>query len=130
MTGEVVNREPELSNALSDPDEFDFTAAMRETRIKAEELLTDGRIEEAEAYMEDRRQFLEENGYFIRKINQAFFAFHGSYATGAGSVSPIGDQLEELSADADSLEDFLKTVSEFKRVSDLVDYLGVGLPSS
>ena len=130
MTGEVVNREPEPSNTPSGLDEFDFTAEMRETRIEAEELLTDGQIEEAEAYMEERRQFLEENGYFIRKINQAFFAFHGSYATGAGSVSPIGDQLEELSADADSLEDFLKTVSEFKRVSDLVDYLGVGLPSS
>jgi predicted mannosyl-3-phosphoglycerate phosphatase (HAD superfamily) len=78
--------------------------------------------------MEERRQFLEENGYFIRKINQAFFAFHGSYATGAGSVSPIGDQLEDVRDNLDSLEDFLKIVGEFNQVSDLADYLGVGRP--
>ena len=62
-------------------------------------------------------------GIFIRKINQAFFAFHGSYATGAGSVSPIGDQLEELRDGTDSLEGFLKTVAEFDRTRDLPDYL-------
>lgn len=128
MTGKVVNREPEPSTTPPDPGEFDFTEEMRETRIKAEEFLAEDQIEEAESYMEDRRQFLEENGYFIRKINQAFFAFHGSYATGAGSVSPIGDQLQEVNDTSASLEDFLKTVGDFNRVSDLTDYLGVGQP--
>lgn len=129
MTGEVVTRELDSPVDDPDPDAFDFNAELRETRLTTEDMLASGQIVEAESYMADRRQFLEDNGYFIRKLNQAFFAFHGSYATGAGSVSPIGDQLEELSAESDSLEEFLKTVGEFDRVSDLADYLGVGLTS-
>jgi len=123
MTGEVVTRE--TSNESADPGEFDFNAEMRETRLTVEELLAEGRIEEAESYMEERRQFIGDNGIFIRKINQAFFAFHGSYATGAASVSPIGDQLSELRTGAGSLEEFLKTVGEFDQVEDLADFLGL-----
>ena len=123
VTGESVNREP--SSAPPDPGSFDFNAEMRETRLTAEALLAEGKIEEAETYMEERRQFLDDNGRFIRKINQAFFAFHGSYATGAASISPIGDQLEELRAGTGSAEEFLKTVGTFDRVQDLADYLGV-----
>ena len=78
--------------------------------------------------MEERRQFIAHNGIFIRKINQAFFAFHGSYATGAASVSPIGDQLEELRGQVQTLEEFLKTVGEFDQVEDLADYLRSGKP--
>jgi len=126
MTGEVVNREP--STAPPDPDSFDFNAEMRETRLRAEDLLAEGKIGEAESYMEERRQFMDDNGYFVRKINQAYFAFHGSYATGAASVSPIGDQLEELRAGTRTLEEFLKTVGRFGRVEDLADYLGVLRP--
>ena len=121
MTGEAINREP--STSPPDPDAFDFNAEMRETRLTTDGLLAEGKIEEAESYMEDRRRFLDENGYFIRKINQAFFAFHGSYATGAASVSPIGDQLQELRDGAESLEEFLKTVGTFDRVDDLEEYL-------
>ncbi len=127
MTGEKVVRGPK-SGSPPIPGAFDFNEAMRETRLGAEELLAQGKIEEAEAYMEERRQFLEDNGRFIRKINQAFFAFHGSYGTGAGSVSPIGDQLEDVRDNLDSLEDFLKIVGEFNQVSDLADYLRVGRP--
>ena len=125
MTGEVVDRESESATEPPAEGAFDFTAEMRETRLTAEGLLAEGKIEEAESYMEARRQFLDDNGYFIRKINQAFFAFHGSYATGAASVSPIGDQLEELVDGTASLEEFLKTVGRFGRVGDLADYLGV-----
>ena len=123
MTGAVVNRE--TPNTAADTAGFDFNAEMRETRLSAEALLAEGKIEEAEAYMEERRQFLEDNGYFVRKINQAFFAFHGSYATGAASVSPIGDRLEELNARTGSLEEFLNTVGGFSSVEDLVDHLSV-----
>ena len=128
MTGEVVAREDDEDTGPADPDAFDFEAAMRETRIEAEALLAEGKIEEAESYMEERRQFIDDNGIYIRKINQAFFAFHGSYATGAASVSPIGDLLEELRDGSESLEEFLKTVAEFDRVEDLRKYLGVGAP--
>ncbi len=103
---------------------------MRETRLTVEGLLAEGKIEDAESYMEERRQFLDDNGYFVRKLNQAFFAFHGSYATGAASVSPIGDQLEELRDGSESLEEFLKTVGRFDRTENLADYLGVPRPPS
>jgi len=53
---------------------------MRETRIRVDKLLAQGRIEEAEAYMEERRQEFVAHGYYIRKLNQAYFAFHGAYA--------------------------------------------------
>ena len=124
----IVDHGNESGSKPPDPEAFDFNAAMRETRLEAEALLAEGKIEEAESYMEERRQFIDDNGIFIRKINQAFFAFHGSYATGAASLSPIGDLLEELRDGSDSVEEFLKTVAEFGEVDDLPEYLGVAAP--
>ena len=125
MTGEKVVRGPK-SGSPPIPGAFDFNEAMRETRLGAEELLAQGKIEEAEAYMEERRQFLEDNGRFIRKINQAFFAFHGSYADSPASVSPINEQLKELRRRSDSLEDFLKRVASFSSIQEFTDYLEQG----
>ena len=130
MTGEEVIRKASASVGGVDPDSFDFNAEMRETRLNTEEMLSNGHIVEAETYMEGRRQFMEDNGHFIRKLNQAFFAFYGSYATGVGSVSPIGDQLERLRLESDSIEEFVKTVGGFKRVSDLEEHLGRSLSLS
>ncbi len=73
--------------------------------------------------MEERRQFLVSNGYRIRKINQAYFAFHGSYATSPSSVSPIGDQMRELRRRSDSVEDFLQTVAQFGTYKEFLDHL-------
>ena len=127
MSGNEFDRRP-ASQPGNSGGGFAFNAAMRETRLTAEELLAEGKIEEAESYMEERRQYLGDNGFFIRKINQAFFAFHGSYATGAASVSPIGDQLEQLRDESESPEEFLKMVSRFDRVEELEAYLGLATP--
>ena len=70
------------------------------------------------------RQFLAANGRLIRKINQAFFAFHGSYASSPASVSPINEQLKVLRRRSDSLEDFLKLVASFGSIQEFLDYLG------
>jgi hypothetical protein len=81
------------------PMAFDFRAEMRETRLKVDALLSQGRIEDAEAYMEARRQFLWENGYHIRRLNQAYFAFYGAYADepgGAAGDDPVGDAVRSL----------------------------------
>jgi len=102
------------------PDRFDFDREMRETRLRTDELLAEGRVEEAEAYMEQRRLMLVENGYDIRKFNQAYCAFHGSYATSPSTGNPIGGQLEWLRAQSQSLRDFVTTVAWFGRHDDLL----------
>jgi len=98
------------------PPQFDFRAEMHETRLTADELLAEGKIEDAEAYMELRRQVFWENGYRIRKLNQAYFAFYGAYADEPGgaagaSEDPIGDAVRTLRAQSDSLADFLNRIS-------------------
>ena len=57
-----------------------FTREMRETRLRVDELLGEGNVEEAEEYMKQRWWRLRLAGYGIRKINQAYFAFRGTYA--------------------------------------------------
>ena len=93
------------------PAQFDFNAAMRETRLHVDALLAAGQVDEAESYMEERRQMIVSHGYNIRKLNQAYFAFYGSYAYDGTSVDPIGDQVRQLRAQSASLRDFFQTAS-------------------
>ncbi|MGE5603633.1 MAG: hypothetical protein ACM30E_11315 [Nitrososphaerales archaeon] len=99
---------------------FEYAAFMRETRLQADKLLSEGKVSEAEAYMEARRQELVKHGYAIRKLNQAYFAFHGSYQVGAAAgTDPIGGKLRALRARLASLPAFLNTVAHFSRAEDL-----------
>ena len=101
------------SNRLADTTPFDYRAEMNTTRVKADELLAQGKIEEAETYMEQRRLLFWENGYLIRKLNQAFFAFHGAYADvpgGAAGEDPVGPAVRALREQSDSLADFINTI--------------------
>ena len=54
---------------------FDFNQEMREIRRAVDEYLARGEIEQAEEFMEQKRQYLATKGYYIRKLNQAYFAF-------------------------------------------------------
>ncbi len=125
-----VFRTPEPpSEPHRDPGVFDFGAYMRETRVEAERLLTEGLFDEAEAYMEARRVHLNEtHGYVIRKINQAYFAFHGSYADSpaGGTVSPIYGQLIEVRNQSGSVAEFVRTVREIESASELEQLAGAG----
>ena len=123
ITGEQVNRIPLPPPSTPAPDTFDFNTEMRQTRLGAEELLAQGKIEEAERYMEERRQLFVSQGFQIRKINQAYFAFHGTYAGSAASISPIDDQLKELRDRSSSLKEFLKTVAEFHTYGEFLAYV-------
>jgi hypothetical protein len=99
---------------LDDPPPFDFRAEMHTTRVTADELLAAGKIDEAEAYMEQRRQLFWQNGYLIRKLNQAYFAFHGAYADvpgGAAGEDPVGPAVRALRAQSASLADFINTIA-------------------
>jgi len=101
------------------PDDTFFVQTMRQLRLDVDRLLGEGRIAEAEALMEEKRQYLAEHGYFIRKINQAYFAFHGLYGTGAASSSPIGPKLEEIRQREPSLGEFIRAVSRVTSEADL-----------
>ena len=90
---------------------FEYGPFMRETRLEADRLLAERKIDEAEAYMEARRQILVEQGHNIRKLNQAYFAFHGSYAVGAAATDPIGAKLRALRMRSATLADFVQTVA-------------------
>jgi hypothetical protein len=89
---------------------FDFNKEMREIRLAVDDYLAQGQIEQAEEYMEQKRQYLAENGYHIRKLNQAYFAFYGTYADSPTSISPIGAELRKLREQSDSLKEFLDSV--------------------
>jgi len=91
--------------------EFDFHREMREIRKAVDEYLAEGEIRQAEEFMEQKRQYLVSMGYYIRKLNQAYFAFHGTYADSPTSISPIGIELKELRNQSASLKDFLDTVA-------------------
>ncbi|MFH1639538.1 MAG: hypothetical protein ABIB93_04420 [Chloroflexota bacterium] len=91
--------------------DFDFNMEMREIRKAVDGYLAEGKTGEAETFMEQKRQHLAAHGYYIRKLNQAYFAFYGCYADSPTSVDPIGVELRELRDRSDSIRDFLDAVS-------------------
>jgi hypothetical protein len=102
---------------------FDFNKEMREIRKAVDDYLARGEIEAAEAFMEQKRQYLSENGYYIRKLNQAYFAFHGTYANSPTSISPIGAEMRKLREDSASVKDFLDSVAGITSHEDLIESL-------
>lgn len=104
-----------------EPSPFDL--AMRRIRQQVDRLLAEGKIEQAEAAMEAERLKLVEQGYSLRKLNQAYFAFHGSYATSPASIDPIGPQLRQLRAASPSLKSFLDRVAWLNSYDDYLAWL-------
>jgi hypothetical protein len=93
---------------------FDFRAEMAHTRVTVDRLLAEGKITEAEWYMEAQRRYFVAQGYRIRKLNQAYFAFHGAYAAtpgGAAGVDPIGPLVRRHWALSDSPAAFLRELT-------------------
>jgi hypothetical protein len=104
--------EPDTRNA--EPARFDFRQEMRTTRVTVDQLLSEGKIDAAENYMEVRRGLFWDNGYLIRKLNQAYFAFYGAYADeegGASGEDPVGTAVRALRAESPSLASFLNRIS-------------------
>jgi hypothetical protein len=113
---------PRLPKALEMAEQefmFDFGREMRRTRLEVDRLLALGQVDEAEQYMEQRRQAFVAAGYPLRVLNQAYFAFHGSYGTSAASSSPIGPALDRLRSVMPGIEEFLTSVRWFTSMDDL-----------
>jgi len=107
-------------NQIAGP-EFDFNREMRDIRRAVDNYLTQGEIEQAEEFMEQKRQYLASEGYYIRKLNQAYFAFYGTYADSPTSISPIGLELKELRSQSPSLKEFLDQVAAMTSRQDLIE---------
>jgi len=114
---------PEYENDVNQTaeSEFDFNQEMREIRRTVDKYLAKGEIEQAEEFMEQKRQYLASIGHYIRKLNQAYFAFHGTYADKPTSISPIGLELKELRSQSASLKNFLNKVAAMTSRQDLRD---------
>lgn len=114
--------EEEVEAAPADPPRFDFRAEMHETRVNVDEMLAAGEMEAAEQYMEERRQHFVENGYQIRRLNQAYFAFHGAYAShpgGAAGEDPIGPKVRRLWALSNTPHAFLRRIASVTTLGEL-----------
>ena len=142
--------DPDAPAPEPDPNAFNFNREMHETRVQVDEYLATARelkgkageaaaagreeeaaslrgeaqewIVKAETYMEDRRKLFVENGYWwIRKLNQAYFAFYGSYADrpGASGSDPIGPAVRNLRAKIPGMADFLNAVAPVTTLDDL-----------
>jgi hypothetical protein len=111
---------PIQSNGTSpspEPPSFDFRKEMHKTRVTVDQMLGEGKIEQAEEYMETRRIIFWEHGFrSLRKINQAYFAFYGAYADEPGGAAgatedPIGSAVRSLRERSASLTEFLNRIS-------------------
>ena len=75
-------------------------------------LLAAGNVTAAEARMAEVRDQLAAQGTEIRRLNQAYFAWYGTYAARPDSVDPLGTQLRTLRQQTGSLAAFLERVRE------------------
>jgi hypothetical protein len=114
---------PAQPAATDNSRQAEFNRLLRETRLEVDRLLALGQVEAAERYMEERRLLLESRGFTIRRLNQAYFAFHGSYAEGPAGSSPLAGQVRQLRQQSASLGDFLRTIAQVRSPADLAHLL-------
>ena len=106
-------------STISSAPAFDFNAAMRQIRQNVDAYLAAGQIDQAEQYMNEQRNYLQTQGYYIRKLNQAYFAFYGTYADTPAYIDPIGTAIQDIRNQRSSLKDFLNAVDHVTSVSQL-----------
>ena len=108
---------------VPEKESFNFRKEMHTTRVRVDALLAEGKVEEAEAYMESRRVFLWENGYHLRKINQAYFAFYGSYndtpGGGAAGDDPVGPVVQQYRKQFEDFHRFMIKIASVKSFNEL-----------
>jgi hypothetical protein len=107
------------SQNTSDQPVFNFNQEMANIRKQVDQYLSAGKIDTAEIYMQQKQEYLAANGYYIRKLNQAYFAFYGTYADSPAYENPIGTEIKQLRTKSASLKDFLNTVSSITTVKNL-----------
>tara|TARA_Y100000996_G_C22533477_1_gene647383 strand:- start:476 stop:1768 length:1293 start_codon:yes stop_codon:yes gene_type:complete len=89
---------------------FDFSSFMKDTRFEAEKLLSEGKIVESESFMNSQAEVLSNYGYNIRKINQAYFAFYGTYGGNPESINEYHDNLVQIRAKYENLGEMIHDI--------------------
>ncbi len=113
----ILPKTIQISSSIKKPVQqhgFNFSKEMYLTRIEVDDLLAEGKIEEAEQFMESQRLYFWKNRYQIRKLNQAYFAFHGAYADepfSAAGKDPVGDDVRLFRERQTSLASFIRKIS-------------------
>lgn len=102
----------------------DVTAALRDLRLEVDGLLARGEVEAAERRMEEARASLAARGVGIRRINQAYFAWYGTYAARPESVDPLGAQLRALLQRSGSVRGFMEQVRDARSREDVTRLAG------
>ncbi|TMB99622.1 MAG: hypothetical protein E6J42_02825 [Chloroflexi bacterium] len=111
-------------SSVSPQPGFDITGEMRALRREVESLLSEQKVTDAEALMATKRDEFAAKGYYIRRLNQAYFAFHGSYADSPASIDPIGPELQLLLVQSGSPGSFLRAAAGVTTRSELESLLG------
>ena len=83
---------------------------LRGLRLEVDALLAAGEVDQAERRMEGVRQELEDAGIYFRRINQAFFAWFGTYAARPEATDPLGAYLREIRERSGSLTEFVERI--------------------
>ena len=98
---------------------IDFNSVMHDLRLKVDQLLGAGKVSEAEQAMDATQKDLAAHGIYVRKINQAYFAFYGTYATSPQSSNPIGPKVEQVWSLTQNVGLFLANMRDVTSVADL-----------
>jgi hypothetical protein len=107
------------SKVKESPDKFNYELFIKNLRLDVDHLLELGKINQAEELMESSRLELEKRGYYIRKINQAWFAFNGTYADSPTSSSNVDQEIELF---IDSQESFSEAIRKLRKVKNFEEY--------
>ena len=62
---------------------------------------------------------LNKNGYKIRKINKAYFAFHGNYGSSPSSISDYDQKLRLLRTEYKYLNDY---IDDLKKIDSIEEF--------
>ncbi len=106
-------------------NKFDYRDFMKNLRIQVDKLLIKGDLREAEILMKESSGTLRSKGFNIRRINQAWFAFHGSYADAPGSLSNVDKDLENFINSKGSIGLAIKDLRKIKNYNHYNKLLGI-----
>ncbi|MBA4715472.1 MAG: hypothetical protein ACJ0GV_02715 [Dehalococcoidia bacterium] len=117
-------KEFELKEAIcsikyKEKNEFDYSNFMKNLREDVDNFLLQKKILAAEELMKNATLELNNNGYNIRKINQAWFAFNGTYADSPSSTSNVDDELLKF---IDSQPSLKEAIDKLRNIKSLKDY--------